>query len=376
MKKNINYYSSDKLYQMKRKSTRRNFLITVVALVTVLLAILTTICFKESVSLGTEIGKVNYSENGNIDYKVYLKDNDYYEGSFLPNGMQYIASLIKTINVNFNYQIHSDKDMDYDYKYMVMGNLQITDRDDNTKVIYNKPEVLIDEKTIKVNDNNFVIDEDVDIDYDKYNNYVNAFKKDYGLTINSNLILTLEVSVDGKYDSLEEHLVKNSKLQISIPLSEQTLDIVMNTKELADSGSLNSNNVNFKINRPVIFGVFIVLALGTIALLVLDVYLYIKANKKDVYKAKVNKILKDYDRLIVGGKTDINEDKYENKIYLDNFEDMIDASQTLNVPILFYEVIPGEKCFFIVCKDDTLYKYRLTKAYLTKQKNINVQNNK
>lgn len=365
MKKNINYYSSDKLYQMKRKSTRRNFLITVVALVTVLLAILTTICFKESVSLGTEIGKVNYSENGNIDYKVYLKDNDYYEGSFLPNGMQYIASLIKTINVNFNYQIHSDKDMDYDYKYMVMGNLQITDRDDNTKVIYNKPEVLIDEKTIKVNDNNFVIDEDVDIDYDKYNNYVNAFKKDYGLTINSNLILTLEVSVDGKYDSLEEHLVKNSKLQISIPLSEQTLDIVMNTKELADSGSLNSNNVNFKINRPVIFGVFIVLALGTIALLVLDVYLYIKANKKDVYKAKVNKILKDYDRLIVGGKTDINEDKYENKIYLDNFEDMIDASQTLNVPILFYEVIPGEKCFFIVCKDDTLYKYRLTKAYLT-----------
>ena len=47
---------------------------------------------------------------------------------------------------------------------------------------------------------------------------------------------------------------------------------------------------------------------------------------------------------------------------------MVDASQNLKSPILFYEVIKGEKCFFVIIKDDTLYKYRLTKAYLEREK--------
>ena len=46
---------------------------------------------------------------------------------------------------------------------------------------------------------------------------------------------------------------------------------------------------------------------------------------------------------------------------------MVDASQTLNSPILYYEVIKNEKCFFVIIKDDTMYKYRVSKAYLEKK---------
>ena len=48
---------------------------------------------------------------------------------------------------------------------------------------------------------------------------------------------------------------------------------------------------------------------------------------------------------------------------------MIDAAQTLEVPIYYYEAIPNEKCFFIIVKNNTLYKYRLTRAFLEKNPN-------
>ena len=109
---------------------------------------------------------------------------------------------------------------------------------------------------------------------------------------------------------------------------------------------------------------FWIILLVTIFIISLDVYIYLKYLKKDIYRTKVKKLLSDYDRLIVKGKVDIDEKKYNNKIITENFKELVDAAQNLNQPILFYEIIPNEKCFFIVIKDDTLYKYRLTKAYL------------
>ncbi|MCR5788004.1 MAG: DUF5305 domain-containing protein, partial [Bacilli bacterium] len=83
-----------------------------------------------------------------------------------------------------------------------------------------------------------------------------------------------------------------------------------------------------------------------------------------------NKILKEYDRIIVNGNVTIDEKKFANKVYIDSFEELVDASQSFNEPILFYDVVPGEKCFFIIIKGDTLYKKRLSKAYLENQRRI------
>ena len=55
-----------------------------------------------SKTLTKEEGKVTrYSENGNLDYKVYLKENEFYENPYLGKNMYYIASLIKNINVYY-----------------------------------------------------------------------------------------------------------------------------------------------------------------------------------------------------------------------------------------------------------------------------------
>lgn len=373
--KYIEYFSTDKLYRIKGKRIKPKIILTAGILISILLLIATFLCFNFSVEFNSQDGLVKYAENGKINYKIYLKDNDYYKTSYLEEGMQYVASLIKTINVRFDYQLHADAEIDFNTNYKVIAKVQITEKDSPSKILLNKEEDLISKKTISKKDNNYVIAEELDIDYDKYNELVNSYKRDYGLIVSSNLILSLEVDNNGSIDNEKNVLNKKSTMQINIPLSEQTLGITMNTDKINDSGILMSNNKLFSITNYLLFIIFILLLPITLISIMLDLSFYHKNLKKDKYKETVDRILKQYDRIIVNGKISIDEGKFSNKVYPETIEEMIDAAQTLEVPIYYYEAIPNEKCFFIIIKDNTLYKYRLTRAFLEKNPSNKVEKN-
>lgn len=372
--KYIEYFSTDKLYKIKGKKVKPKTILTVGIGITILLVITTILCFNTSVKINSDDGLAKYSENGKIDYKIYLKDNDYYDTGYLEEGMQYVASLIKTINVRFNYQMKTDTKIDFNSNYKVVAKVQVTEKDTPSKVLFNKEEVLAS-NTITKKDNNYVIEEELDIDYDKYNELVNSYKRDYGLIASGNLILSLEVDNNGNIENNENALDKTSTMQISIPLSEQTLGITINTDKINDSGTLVGVNKLFTISNYILFIIFIMLFIITIASIILDINFYLNNFKKDKYRELVNKILNQYDRIIVNGKVSINEAYFPNKIYPDTIEEMVDAAQTLEVPIYYYEAIPNEKCFFVIIKNDTLYKYRLTRAFLEKNPSNKVENN-
>lgn len=369
--KKIEYFSTDKLYKIKKNKFKNIFAIGIIS--TILLTLVTSICFKQAIEINPSNSIINYNEKGNIDYKIYLKENDYYDTSYLEKGMQYVASLINTINVKFNYHIDSAQRINYNSVYRVVGELQITEKNDPSKLLYTKKEVLVDDKTINKEDSLLSVIEEIDIDYNKYNSIVNSYKSEYGLIVSSNLILTLEVDTNGKLEKTESQINKTRALRVIIPLSEQTVNIKLDIDKIDENGVVFGSNEPFKIKNKVFFVVFIILLLLTIISIVINVYLYLKNNKRDIYKIKVQRILNEYDRLIVNGRFSIDENKFNNKIYPESFEEMVDAATQLEVPIYYYEVIPNEKCFFVIVKDRTLYKYRLTKAFLEKNPNNRVE---
>lgn len=366
MSKDIKYYSKDKLYTVqKRRRLNLKIWFCFLLIPSVTLFLISLLLIKNSVQPSGKIINVGYSENGNADYKVYLKENDYYDTKFLNSGMQYVANIISSINSKFNYEIHADENMDFNYKYKITGELIISDPIDASKILHNKTYKLLEEKKVSTTSNNFVINEDIDIDYDYYNDYVNSYKVDYGLSVNSKLVITMDINVDGKYKEKEEKLKKDHKLQISIPLSEQTLNIKILSDKINESGNL-STPIKASIKNEVLFILAIITVLISTLGIGLAVYLFLQNRKKNIYNITVNKILKEYDRIIVNGNVELNENDIPNKIYPETFQEMVDASQTLNSPILYYEVIKDEKCFFVIIKDDTMYKYRITRAYLEK----------
>ena len=311
---------------------------------------------------------IGYNEVGNIDYKVFLKENNYYQEQYLGKDMQYVASIIKDIVPTFTYEMHSEEEMEYTYNYKVSADLIISDPNDNNKVLYKRPSLLVKDTKEKVTGGSFRVDQDVSINYDEYNNYVNAFKKEYALSVNSKLVITFNIDVTGKSPLLKEDFKKSSKLVIAIPMSEQTINIGIDTSDINNSGTLERNYMS-QIKKPVALVLGIIVGLLSLALLYIVIYNFLtNRSKTDVYKATIKSILREYDRAIVSSKTadTIDESKY-NVIEVPRIEELLDAHDSTGKPILYNEDTENDISTFIIVSDEILYKYRVVRKELEEQ---------
>lgn len=311
---------------------------------------------------------IGYNEVGNIDYKVFLKENNYYQEQYLGKDMQYVASIIKDIVPTFTYEMHSEEEMEYTYNYKVSADLIISDPNDNNKVLYKRPSLLVKDTKEKVTGGSFRVDQEVSINYDEYNNYVNAFKKEYALSVNSKLVLTFNIDVTGKSPLLKEDFKKSSKLVIAIPMSEQTINIGIDTSDINNSGTLERNYMS-QIKKPVALVLGIIVGLLSLALLYIVIYNFLtNRSKTDVYKATIKSILREYDRAIVSSKTadTIDESKY-NVIEVPRIEELLDAHDSTGKPILYNEDTENDISTFIIVSDEILYKYSVVRKELEEQ---------
>ena len=319
----------------------------------ILLAILVfgTICSTVLAFSKTKNEVVKYHENSNIDYKVYLKKNDFYNKDYLDKGMVYVASLIDKIKVNYNYNFNVNKKSDIDISYKVIAKLVISSQN-NTNIFFEKEDDLTDTitKTIE-KDTDLNFSENVEIDYDYYNNLANKFKSNYAVNTNSYLEVYLKVDENSKESN--SYLLNNeSKTTLTIPLSEQEVNITLNNDNVNEEKEIISKkSINSSINYIVICLVLFILTIFTIIKLIK--YLEKFENAYDRY---INKILRGYDRLIVNVKTAPKLRDY-NIIQVENFEELIDVRDNVKEPIRYLEISKHKKCKFYIINNKDLYLF-------------------
>ena len=89
---------------MKKAKVKNNYLEEIILIILfILFIILSFLCFKKSIIIQRE-QNVFYEEIGSPNYKIYLKDNNYYKQDYLDKDMSYIANLIDYISINYNYK--------------------------------------------------------------------------------------------------------------------------------------------------------------------------------------------------------------------------------------------------------------------------------
>ena len=364
----INDNSKEKLYKINNKHYIFNnayisYLLLIVSFIFLLASIY---LISSSVVLFGEKIDLTYNEIGKADYTVYLNKNNHYDSNYLDSGMKYIGSLINTVNTRFNYQFYTDKNIDFSYKYKINGELIIFDKNDTNKVFYTKEEELVSEVIENITSNNIVINQLANIDYKKYNEYVESYKKEYGVDVSGKLVVSMDVDLLGIDSESKNDLFKNNELQITIPLTEKAVEITIDTKNIDKKDYLVSD-MNKGISSPYLLVIGIICFIAAVVEFIYGDKLYKLYVKDNIYNITVDKILKEYNKLIVNGEVSIDENKFTNKIYPETFIELVDASERLQSPILFYEVVPNEKCFFIIIKDNDLYKFRISKSYLEKE---------
>ena len=306
---------------------------------------------------------LTYKQTSNLDYKVYLKENNYYKEKYLNKDMQYIASLIDYINIDFNYNFKMNYNINYKYSYYIKSNILVTDKSDVKKIIYTKEDKLIEDKLVhKNNSDEFNINEEFNIDYAKYNNLIKQFKSEYGINANSSLDLSLIVDVIDENGNKVMTSSDDNVMKISIPLTEQMINIGMDYKEINNSDNAEVYQ-EYNISNKVLFAISIIFMIGSLTSVVMLVLFLIKTTKKKTpYEILLSRILKEYDRVIINSKKDITLDG--EIVDVNSFEELLDVRDNLEKPILFYEIHKGQKSLFVVKSGSINYRYVLKLADL------------
>ncbi len=333
-------------------------------LLIVIFSILTIVLLVSSITIKSR-SSVLYKQTSNLDYKVYLKENNYYDEPYLNKNMQYIASLIDNIDVSFNYNFNINQNINYTYMYYIKSDVLVMDSKDESKVIYKKSDKLTEPDYFTMdNSNGFSINKDIKIDYSKYNDLVKSFKNSYAISADSNLVLSLCIEIKDEKGNIIKSIDSSDTMKLTIPLTEQMINIGMDYKEVNNSDNIKVYK-DFSIQNSILFALSL-LSLIILVVVVIRLLLFIRktTSKKSIYDITLSKILKEYDRVIVNSRKmiDINGAVVD----VDSFNELLDVRDNIEKPIIFHEIHKREKSIFIVKTENETYRYTLKLVDLEK----------
>ncbi|MDR0398073.1 MAG: DUF5305 domain-containing protein [Candidatus Nomurabacteria bacterium] len=309
--------------------------------------------------LNVDARTLAYHESGNIDYQVCLKPNSYFTESCQPSKKQYVASLIDSLKAELNYSFQADDSVEYEYTYDIVAKLLATEPNDSKKILYEDEEVLKPSRTIQnQSGRGFSIHENIDVDYGKYNNLVNAFRSDYGLTIEASVDVVLNVKVRATYDGFSQPIETRQAVALKIPLSERTINIMVESDQLNRDGTIEekvrdlSKNLLFVIAAGVSGLVFLIVLALSITILVR------RKAKRTTYEKTLGHILHEYNQIIVNVEH-MPQTSRDKLIEVTDFNELLDARDTIQQPILHLR-IGDDRSVFAIEDQGMVYAYVLS----------------
>ena len=303
---------------------------------------------------------VNYREDGHIDYKVFLKENDFYDEPYLDDSQSYVASLIDQIIADFNYEIAMDaQNVNYRYSYNIDARLEIIDNTSEVP-IFNPSYTLKSSGNLTQNSNSKLkIDEIVVLDYDEYNDLANLFIETYGLDkVTSNIVVTMTVDVLSECSAFGDSAMDRYMSELRIPLTTKTVNVEM-TSAVPTGGekmiacARGAGSEVFKTTAIVFAVIDVLLALVLVA------FIYLTRTEDSTYIARVKKITSHYKSYIQKINNMFDMTNFQ-VIMVDSFDEMLEIRDTIQAPILMHENADKTCTKFIIPTDSKLlYIYEI-----------------
>lgn len=297
---------------------------------------------------------IDKREKGITDYRVYMNKDDVYTKDYQESGLSYVSSTIDYVLANYNYDLKYDKGVLINCNYEIKSTLVIRELGINGNVLYETEYQDNDTINSVSKVKKLSLNEDVKIDYKKYNAYVEDYKKKYGVSVDAEVKTVMVINEKSIYND-EEVFSETRELSTSVPLGEHTLKISVNNP--IDSDAKLKGNKVIKFNLMFVCLSFI-FGIVSFVCVFKTVSLFFKYQKlKTIYDVKLSKILKEYDRIIVETKaTELNQ-KFKNVITVNRFEELVDVRDNTEEPILYVNIETGKHANFMIINNDSLYVY-------------------
>jgi hypothetical protein len=301
--------------------------------------------------------KVEYMESADVEYKVCVPTDDPYLTNCLDYSNQFLSSNVKEIQIDFDYLARTKSARELSLTYHITAINRIFDKFDSSKKLYENSEIVVPETNIEFENNQAAKKSVFQIDFEKYNNFILEYQKNYSYSSEASLELVVWIN------NGEEEYQAGS---MNIPLGAEKFIMYKNfetnkRRVVSIKKEDNSNQNNYYI---VVGAVLILLAMFATTYLT---KLALKTiNRQSKYEKRLNELLTEYDRIIVEARGGYTSNTVKKVIKVPNFEELLDARDMLNKPIIFSKV-NNIKSEFIVEDDDKLYKYVLKEVDIEKE---------
>ena len=318
--------------------------------------ILSTFFENDSKNIEKEIYR--YSNKYTLDYDVNMKNNKFITEESLPKDKTYISDLVDSLDMKIKYEYIGTKESQVNYSYKIDAIIGATYSQDGEEYeVWNKTYNL---KTVETQteNKNIKIEEEIELDYQKYNDEVKNFKQTLGMSVDAYLYVRLTVDTNTQIN--DKKVINEYKSNFSITLGDKIAKVTGENYEEKGESLRGYEIIQSSMD---ILGIII-----NILIIMISLYLiyYIRFKTKKTYnvrndfKLKLNRILKScQDRIvIVQNKIELEQ---ENTISVRDFGELIKLSEELYKPILYWISEDNEEAWFSVISNKINYKYILKK---------------
>lgn len=325
---------AEKKRRLAYKQNRKKWILAQVAILIVVL-LFTAVSFGYYTSLNKTL-YINYEEESNIDYKVRLKDNDFYTEEEIGMDKSYVTALVDKFLINFDYFLTMATDsVDFEYKYSVVAVTEVVDRITGA-VIYSPKDEIVKETVESKTGYNLNINKDVEIDFHKYNNQAKTFIEAYKLTnVESTLRVEMAVDVKGASEQFSEDSSNKFVFAFNAPLVQQTVYVtatstVPQTENVILARAEKGPQEALKI-MSIAGGATLV-----VCVIVLFAFTYLTRNTDINYEIQVNRIVKNYKSFIQKIVNPFDDSGYQ-VLKVEKFGEMLEIRDTISSPVLMFE---------------------------------------
>ncbi|MDD6878845.1 MAG: DUF5305 family protein [bacterium] len=335
----------------------KTFLATISLIVLIISLWIIVDCFRVPTDTNNLI--LNYNTSTNLDYKVYLKPNKFYDQKFLTKDKKYISNIIDYVDIDLNYLFNTTKNVSSTYSYDVTAKIS-SDYELNgiTAELWSKSYTLKPTISNKLDGSNFKISENLKIDYSKYDDLAKNFKEEYGVVADTKLTITININTNSVIKDSQRAISEKQNVKLVMPLNKAVTDITVSGTEPVNKNVTELIKGKRHINYVLLIMAIILSAISGPACIAIFYKLF-KITNESQYIASQKKILKGYGDIIaaVTTKPDLNGLKI---VEVKNFEDLINIEEELRIPILFYEFEKKDECWFVITTDQQAFRFVLT----------------
>ena len=311
---------------------------------------------------------ISFNKNNSVQYRVNLKDNDYYPNSYIEMNQKYFADLISDIEIEFKHFSLASNKYNYNYKTRETATIYVFDRaGDNKDLELWKKEYLLDESNLVfgVNELDYKVNKSIRINYDAFNQVVKDFQNNFALSTTSFVRVSFSVIASNTIKAYGLVHTTVDEITVDIPLNERVFTISTNAEDRVDE---------IKGNNQVVEADSFLLVIGLIGLIISVVLIiwvlikYIREEKQEsLYLTTLNKILASYGDVIVQATNKID---FKDMIIIEveSFDELMDAQNELRSPIAYFEIIANEKSAFVIVDQNQVWRYTLSSKLLDKTK--------